>query len=222
MAKPRYQPPADPADFRRLFTELFKQEPVVLASGSTIRRLLLENAGVAVTVTPARVDEDALRAALAAEGCSARDMADALAEAKARKVSGRSGSHITLGCDQILEHQGQIYTKADTKEGLRGQLLSLRGKTHLLWSAAVLYRDGQPLWRALDSAKMTMADFSDAYLDSYISRHGDLLLETVGGYMLEGEGSRLFSAIEGSYFTILGLPLLPVLQQLARMEVIES
>lgn len=195
---------------------------LVLASRSPIRRTLLENAGVAVEAHPARIDEDSLRAAMKAEGVTPRNMADHLAEAKARKQSGRMPGRLVLGCDQVLEHRGKAIGKAAGPEALRAQLQLLRGDGHVLWSAAVLYRDGAPVWREIGEAQMTMADFSDTYLDDYLARNGSDLEQTVGGYMVEGEGLRLFARIDGDYFTILGLPLLPVLRQLGRMGEIET
>ena len=191
--------------------------PLVLASASPTRKALLENAAVSVDTAPARVDEESLRAAMSAAAIMPRDMADQLAEAKARKVSGRLPGRLVLGCDQVLDHRGDALGKARNAAELREQLLQLRGDTHILWSAAVLYRDGRPLWRHIGEARMTMADFSDDYLDGYLARNGAQLETTVGGYMLENEGVRLFSRIDGDYFTVLGLPLLAVLRQLARI-----
>ncbi|MCV6596679.1 MAG: Maf family protein [Mangrovicoccus sp.] len=198
------------------------EDRLVLASGSATRRQLLENAGVLVDLSPARIDEEALRQAMAAEGISPRDMSDALAEAKTRKVAGKMPGRLVLGCDQILEHQGQALGKAADLDGLRAQMQRLRGQSHILWSAAVLYQNGQPVWRQIERADMHMVDFSDTYLDDYLARNGRAVLGCVGGYMLESEGARLFSRVDGSYFTVLGLPLLPVLQQLTRMGVLSQ
>lgn len=195
---------------------------LVLASASFIRKTLIENAAVPVDTTQARIDEESLRASMSAEGVSPRDMADQLAEAKARKVSGRMPGRIVLGCDQVLDHRGEALGKASDLAELRQQLQRLRGDSHILWSAAVLYRDGQPLWRHIGQARMTMADVSDDYLDGYLGRNGAQLETTVGGYMLEREGVRLFSRIDGDYFTALGLPLLPLLRQLAQMGHLET
>ena len=196
--------------------------PLVLASASPTRKTLIEKAAVPVVASPARIDEESLRASMSAEGFSPRDMADQLAEAKAQKVSGRMPDRVVLGCDQVLEHRGEALAKAPGPAELRQQLQRLRGDTHILWSAAVLYKDGQPLWRHVGQARMTMADVSDQYLDSYLARNSSLLQTTVGGYMLEGEGVRLFNRIDGDYFTVLGLPLLPILRQLARMGHLET
>lgn len=188
--------------------------PILLASGSTIRRQLMTEAGLDVTAVAARVDEAAIRDALLAEGATPRDIADALAESKARKISDKNPGSLVLGCDQVLDFERNIISKPETELEARAQLLRLRGKTHRLLSAAVLYDQGQPVWRHVATARLTMRDFSDGYLDGYLARNWPELSETVGGYKLEREGSRLFTAIEGDWFTILGLPLLPLLAYL--------
>ena len=189
--------------------------PLILASGSAIRLQLLTNAGLTVTALPARVDEDSLKASLLAENAKPRDIADALAEMKARKRSDRNPGDLILGCDQVLDLKGVILSKPNSLEDARSQLHSLRGQTHSLLSAAVLYDQGQPIWRHIGQARLTMRDASDAYIDAYLSRNWPAISQSVGGYMLESEGVRLFDRIEGDYFTILGLPLLPLLSYLA-------
>jgi septum formation protein len=189
--------------------------PLILASTSAIRLQLLQNTGLEVSPTPARVDEDALRHALEAEGAKPRDVADALAEMKAAKIAARHPQALVLGCDQVLDFKGQILSKPETPDAARDQLSALRGQTHSLLSAAVLYDGGQPIWRHVGQARLTMRSFSDAYLDAYLARNWPEISHSVGGYMLESEGVRLFDRIEGDYFTILGLPLLPLLSYLA-------
>lgn len=184
---------------------------LILASGSEIRRTLLENAGLVIETRPARVDEDSMRAALTAEGAAPRDIADALAEMKAQKVSRQAPDALVLGCDQILDHQGACLSKPETVSDARAQLVALRGSRHALLSAAVVYRGGQPLWRHVGVARLEMRDFSDAYLDAYLARNWDSIRHSVGGYKLEEEGIRLMSRVEGDYFTILGLPLMELL-----------
>jgi septum formation protein len=188
--------------------------PLLLASASAIRHQLLVAAGVPVAVRAARIDETTVRDALLAEGAKARDIADALAEMKARKVALAQPGALVLGCDQVLDCDGTIWGKPATPDAARTQLATLRGRTHRLLSAAVLYERGEPVWRFVGEARLTMRAFSDAYLDDYVSRTWDSIRHSVGGYKLEEEGVRLFSDIQGDHFTILGLPLVPLLNYL--------
>ncbi len=188
---------------------------LLLASQSAIRLTLLRNAGVQVQAHPARIDEQALRLALEQEGASPRDIADALAEAKALKLAQRHPAALVLGCDQILTLGPRLLAKPETRELARQQLADLSGQTHQLLSAVVLYHGGEPIWRHVGVARLTMRTVSDAYLDAYLDRNWPAVGQSVGAYQLEHEGIRLFSAIEGDYFTILGLPLLPLLSYLS-------
>jgi septum formation protein len=196
--------------------------PLLLASASEIRLQMLRNAGLQVTAQPTRIDEEAIRAALEAEGAKPRDVADALAELKARKLADKNPTALVLGCDQILAHNGQIYGKPETPDAARAQLHTLRGQTHRLMSAVVLYDHAKPIWRYIAEARLTMHAASDQYIDDYLARNWHSARHSVGAYKLEEEGAQLFSAIEGDYFTILGLPLLPLLNYLRQRGFIAS
>jgi len=186
---------------------------VTLASQSSIRATLLTNAGVMFDTASAGVDEDALKAGLLAEGAPPRDIADALAEAKAVKVS-RKRAGLIIGADSTMELAGRLYDKPATLADAREHLLALRGQVHRLHSAAVIAEGGAPVWRHVSTVKLTVRAFSDDFLDAYIAAEGDALLSSVGCYRFEGLGAQLFSRVEGDYFSILGLPLIQVLDYL--------
>lgn len=189
---------------------------LILASASSIRAKLLTQAGVDFQTVPARVDEAAVRDSLMSDGASPRDIADTLAEFKAKRVSQSRPEALVLGCDQILEFSGQVLGKPGSLTEARERLTLLSGQTHSLFSAAVLYDQGRPVWRFVAEAKLTMRALSPAFLDWYIGQAGPEVLETVGGYAVEGVGIRLFDRIEGDLFGILGLPLLPLLNALTQ------
>ena len=196
------------------------QRPLVLASGSTVRRQLLEKARVPIDVHPARIDEMAIQQSFAAEEAHPRDLADALAEAKARKVAGKFPEQFVLGCDQVLALGRRIVTKAATLEAARSLLIDMRSQTHHLYSAAVIYNGATPEWRHVGVVRLKVRPFSDAFLDDYLGRNWPDISEAVGCYKLEGEGVRLFSSIQGDYFDVLGLPLIPLLAYLTGRGVI--
>jgi septum formation protein len=180
---------------------------LILASGSATRLSMLQSAGLSVVPQPVRLDESTLRHSLVAEGATARDIADTLAEMKARKASDRHPDALVLGCDQTLELGNEVFGKPDSVEAARAQLMELRGQTHRLFSAAVLYDNQRPVWRHVGAVSLTMRNVSDDYLAGYLARNWPDLADTVGGYKIESEGIRLFSRIDGDHFSILGLPL---------------
>lgn len=188
--------------------------PLILASQSEARAALLHNAGVRFETMPAAVDEDAVKAAMAAESAPARDVADTLAEMKAMRVASRRPDRLVLGADQVLVCQGRIHDKPADLAAARSQLQALRGNPHQLLSAAVLFEGGRPVWRHVGRAELVMRPFSDRFLDAYLEQQGETVLTSVGAYRLEGGGAQLFTRISGDAFTILGLPLLELLDHL--------
>lgn len=193
---------------------------LVLASASPARAALLRAAGVALEVHPAHVDEDAVKQSFLAEGAAPRAIADALAEMKAIRVSASRPGALVLGADQILEFEGELVSKSENPEAAGALLKRLRGHSHTLITAAVLAKDGAPIWRHVSHATLTMRDFSDAFLAGYLAGEGNDLLGGVGCYRLEGRGLQLFSRIDGDYFSILGLPMLPLLTALRHQGII--
>jgi len=188
---------------------------IILASGSAIRSQMLRQAAVPHEVQVARVDEEMIKSSLIAEGAPPRDIADALAELKASKVSDKNPGALVIGCDQVLDHKGALLNKPETPEDALAQLKSLRGDRHTLLSAAVIYENSKPLWRHIGQVRLRMRDVSDAYLEDYVHRNWESIRHAVGAYKLEEEGVRLFSHIEGDYFNVLGMPLLEILNYLA-------
>lgn len=193
---------------------------LVLASGSAIRAQLLRNANVDFMVNVARVDEQSLKDAMMAQGALPRDIADALAEMKARKISGKVPGAWVIGCDQVLDFRGQLISKPVSPQQAIDQLGQMRGQAHKLFSAAVIYEGGRPIWRHVGQVRLRMRMTSDQYLTDYVTRNWDEIRNCAGGYMLESEGVRLFDTIDGDYFNVLGMPLLEILNFLAQRGVI--
>ena len=194
--------------------------PLVLASGSASRKSLLTAAGVPFVTDPADLDEDRLMAELKPAG--AEIIARTLAEQKALAVSRRHPGQIVLGGDSVIAFGGDYLSKCASLAQARALLLRLSGQTHLLVSAAALARDGALLWAHASPCRMTMRDLSAQFLEDYLAAEGEGLLSSVGCYRFEGRGAQLFDRVEGDYFSVLGLPLLPVLAQLRKEGVLAS
>jgi septum formation protein len=195
-------------------------ERLSLASRSAARRAMLTDAGVTFGLEDAGVDEDAIKVAMKTAGPD--ELAVELACAKALAVSRRDPDVWVLGADQTLAFDGGLISKAKSLDEAKARLKSMRGRSHQLHSGAALATRGQIVWSGVDTVQMKMRDFSDAFLDAYLAAEGNELLACVGSYRLEGLGSQLFEAVEGDYFTVLGLPLWPVLAELRRAGVIAS
>ena len=195
-------------------------ERLILASRSAARRAMLTEAGVVFAVEDAGVDEDAIKVAMA--GAAPTELAVELAMAKALAVSRRDPDAWVLGADQVLAFDGGLVSKAGSLDEARTRLGAMRGRTHQLHSGAALAHDGAVVWSGVDTVEMRVRPFSDAFLDAYLAAEGEALLACVGSYRLEGMGAQLFEAVEGDYFTVLGLPLWPVLAELRRAGVIPT
>lgn len=195
-------------------------ERLILASKSAARRAMLADAGVPFSVQVADVDEAAVKADH--DPADAAGLAVELARVKALAVSNHDADAWVLGADQTLAFDGGLVSKAPSLAAARGGLMAMRGRVHHLHAGAALARNGQIVWSGVDTATMRVRDFSDAFLDAYLATEGEGLLACVGAYRLEGMGSQLFEAVEGDYFTVLGLPLWPVLAELRRAGVLKS
>jgi septum formation protein len=193
---------------------------LILASASTARANMLRAAGVEIEIVPARVDEAELKLSLKQQGADPETAAIALAELKALQVSRGRPGRLVLGADQMLDCDGAWFDKPADRAAAKAQLLILRGKTHRLTSAAVLARDGQRIWHHAAPARLTMRAFTEAFLEGYLDQAGETVLTSVGAYQLEGLGGQMFQKIDGDFFTILGLPLLAVLDILREQNVL--
>ncbi len=187
---------------------------LILASSSTTRKVLLDKAGLRFTIMPADIDERTIEAEAIASGADGRDVALLLAQRKAEAVSAQNPGAMVIGADQTLALGLELLHKPKTRADAAIQLDHLRGKTHRLHAAVTLVRDGALLWSDMQTAELTMRSFSEDERDVVLDMEGDLLLDSVGAYRLEGPSIRLFETVVGDYFTILGLPLLPLLAAL--------
>ena len=187
---------------------------LILASASPSRRQLLANAGLSFAIEPAGIDEDEVKRSLGSRAAP-QELAETLAEMKALRVSARHSASFVVGADSALACNGRMFDKPPTLDAARKQLLALRGQTHELFSSVVVARGGVRLWHWNERARLTMRSFSEGFIDAYLARAGETVLSSVGAYQLEGLGAHLFTRVDGDYFTILGLPLLPLLSFLA-------
>lgn len=197
------------------------QTPLILASSSPFRRLLMENAGLTFDCAPANIDERVIEAELQARSATPADVAMHLARAKATEVSRRFSGAFVIGSDQTMSLGEMVFHKPKNREEAKDTLNALSGKVHHLNSAVAIVRNGSIEWEGLSSASLHVRQLSDSFIDRYLDRAGDKVMSSVGAYQLEGEGIHLFSKIEGDYFTILGLPMLPLLEALRNLGVID-
>jgi septum formation protein len=194
---------------------------LILASGSAIRRDIMQGAGLEFDVIVKPVDEASIKSAMLDECAKPREIADALAEAKALRVS-RLEEGLVIGADQVMVMDGKLFDKPTSVAAARERLLAMRGKRHELVGSVVVASGGVPVWRFVSETKLWVRDFSDAFFDDYLAAEGDLVMKSVGAYRFEGPGSQLFSRVEGDFFSILGLSLLPLLQYLRDCKAIPS
>ncbi|MBX3445586.1 MAG: Maf family protein [Parvibaculaceae bacterium] len=199
---------------------------LILASASAVRRKLLEDAGLEFEAVDSQADEDAIKQGFAAGDLTPDEATDALAlklaEEKALAVSARFPAALVIGADQILSCGSKRYDKPKSMSEARANLMEFRGRPHILHSGLVLAKEGRIVWRHSARATLTMRDFSDAYLDHYLGEVGSMVMKSVGCYQLEGPGVQLFEKIEGDYFSILGLPMLPLLAELRAQGMVRS
>ncbi|MCX8232112.1 MAG: Maf family protein [Alphaproteobacteria bacterium] len=184
---------------------------LVLASASKARSQMLRNAGIEFAVQPARVDEAAIKEGMQADGAPPVDAAQALADLKAMRVSPDDADTLVIGADQILECDGVWFDKPETLEDARNQLKTLSGRTHHLHTAASVVKEGAVIWREATNVSLTMRALTTSFITDYLEAEGDTVLQSVGAYQIEGRGAQLFAGLRGDFFSVLGLPLLPLL-----------
>ncbi|HBF30108.1 Maf family protein [Rhizobium sp.] len=196
--------------------------PLVLASTSPFRKQLLQEAGLEFTTAVPDIDEREIESRAEHQALSPSALAELLGCEKALAVSKTTPGTLVLGGDQVMALGSKLYHKPKDRTAARTQLLSLRGDTHVLNSSLALAKDGEIIWSHVSLAHMTVRMFSETFLDDYLDRMGERILKSVGGYQIEGMGVQLFSAIDGDYFTIIGVPLLPLMQKLRELGVIHA
>ncbi|MCB1386640.1 MAG: Maf family protein [Nitratireductor sp.] len=195
---------------------------LILASRSPTRARMLRDAGIPFKTAAARIDERAVEAPLSEADLPPADIAEVLAIAKAEAVSGGNPGALVIGCDQLLAFEGALLHKVEDMEGARRRLLQLSGKTHHLHSAVAIVRDGEVLWSHVDPAAITFRPLTPAFVGRHLAEAGEAVLGSVGAYQIEGLGVQLFERVEGDFFAIMGLPLLPLLAELRRLGALEA
>jgi septum formation protein len=195
---------------------------IILASKSKVRALLLKNAGLNFMSIDAAVDEEQVKLSYINAGYTPRDVVDVLADMKAKKISNKFPCQLVIGCDQILSFKDQIISKAKNRNDLVHQLKALKGNEHIVYSASVVYINKKPEWRFIGSANMTMRNLSDNFILKYVEENWKKIQHSVGGYEIEGSGASLFSRIDGDHFSVLGIPLLQLIDYLINRGVIKQ
>lgn len=195
---------------------------LILASSSSSRKRMLQDAGVICDAIPARIDEQAIKEAMLAEDAPPRDIADKLAELKAERIARKFPDALVIGADQVLVQSDMLYDKPQTLAEAALHLQALSGKSHELLSAAVLFEEGKPVWRHIGRAQLIMRTLSQEFINQYLAQEGEDILDCVGAYRLEGRGAQLFTRVQGDYFTVLGLPLLDLLGPLRQRNVLPT
>ena len=194
---------------------------IILASGSPIRKQILEDSGVMFEVVVKSIDEASIKSSMIKEGANNLSIVSALAELKSIKVSSETPG-LVIGADQIMVFDGAIYDKPKTREEARERLITIRNKTHYLMGSVVVSEGGVSVWRHSSKVELRVRNFTDKFIENYIDQEGDALLQTVGAYRFEKRGSQLFSSVKGDFFSVLGLPLLPLLDYLRTRNAILS
>jgi septum formation protein len=195
---------------------------IILASKSKVRALLLKNAGLSFVSVDAAIDEEQVKLSYINAGYTPRDVSDVLADMKAKKLSNRFPNQLVIGCDQILSFREQIISKAKNINDLVHQLKVLEGNEHIVYSASVVYINNKPEWRFIGSANMTMRSLSDDFILKYVEDNWKKIQHSVGGYEIESFGASLFSKIDGDHFSVLGIPLLQLIDYLINRGVIKQ